>query len=302
MENSVEFWTLAVDSKWNDEALQGAFLNGLNEVIKDELATRDEPEDPEKIRALMEWPTPTTRKQLQQFLGFANFYRRFIKGFSSVVAPLTRLTSPKVPFLWSPEAEQAVGVLKELFSISPVLIHPKTSLQFIVEVDVSDLDVGAVLSQRSPTNQRLHPCAFFSKKLSPTERNYDVGNRELLAIWLDGAEQPFVVWTDHKNLAYIQATKRLNFRQASWALFFSRFNFILTYRPGSRNIKPDALSRQFADPSETGEPEAVLPSSCVVAAVQWDIESLVKAAYPGPGTGPPDLLFVPETLRSQVLQ
>lgn len=199
-------------------------------------------------------------------------------------------------------AEQAVGVLKELFSISPVLIHPDTSLQFIVEVDASDLDVGAVLSQRSPTDQRLHPCAFFSKKLSPTERNYDVGNRELLGIWLDEAEQPFVVWTDHKNLAYIQATKRLNSRQARWALFFTRFNFILTYRPGSRNIKPDALSRQFAYPSETREPEAVLPSSCVVAAEQWDIESLVKAAYPGPGTGPPDLLFVPETVRSQVLQ
>uniref|UniRef100_A0A8D0AE73 Chromo domain-containing protein n=1 Tax=Sander lucioperca TaxID=283035 RepID=A0A8D0AE73_SANLU len=149
-----------------------------------------------------------------------------------------------------------MSTLKKLFSTSPVLIHPDTSLPFIVEVDASDSGVGAVLSQRSPSDQKLHPCAFFSKKLSPAERHYDVGNRELLAVklaleewrhWLDGAEQPFVVWTDHKNLAFIQSAKRLNSRQARWAIFFSRFNFTLTYRPGSRNVKPDALSRQFSN-------------------------------------------------------
>lgn len=84
--------------------------------------------DPEKIKAVAEWPMPSTRKQLQQFLGFANFYRRFIQDFSQVVAPLTRLTSPKVPFQWSPEAEKAVCVLKRLFSTSPVLIHPDSTV------------------------------------------------------------------------------------------------------------------------------------------------------------------------------
>lgn len=126
----------------------------------------------------------------------------------------------------------------------------------------------------------LHPCAFFSRKLSPAERNY-VGNRELLAVkmvleewrhWLEGTEQPFVVWTDHKNLQYIQSAKRLNSRQAWWALFFSRFNFCLTYRPGSRNVKPDALSRQICTEASV-EPEPILPSFCVVAALTWEMVS-----------------------------
>lgn len=94
-------------------------------------------------------------------------------------------------------------------------------MQFIVEVDASNSGMGAVLSQRTPGDQKLHPCAFFSQRLSPAERNYDVGNRELLAVvlalqewrhWLEGSEQPFVVWTDHKNLSYLQSVKRLNSR------------------------------------------------------------------------------------------
>jgi len=97
----------------------------------------------------------------------------------------------------------------------------------------------------------MHPCTYLSLRLTPAERNYDVGNRELLAVkvaleewrhWLEGAQHPFIVWTDHKNLEYIRQAKRLNFRQARWTLFFNRILFTLSYRPGSRNIKPDALS------------------------------------------------------------
>ena len=207
---------------------------------------------PEKISAVADWPTPDSHKKLQQFLGFANFYRRFIRDYSRVAGPLTRLTSPALPYAWTPEADVAFAVLKRLFSSAPILIQPDTSRQFIVEVDASDTGVGAVLSQRSLDDGKIHPCAFFSRRVSPAERNYDIGNREFLAVklaleewrhWLEGAEEPFVVWTDHKNLSYIQTAKRLNSRQARWSLFFGRFNFTLTYRPGSRNIKPDALSR-----------------------------------------------------------
>uniref|UniRef100_A0A8P4GPN0 Gypsy retrotransposon integrase-like protein 1 n=1 Tax=Dicentrarchus labrax TaxID=13489 RepID=A0A8P4GPN0_DICLA len=270
--------------------------------------------DPAKIQAVADWPRPTTRKQLQRFLGFANFYRRFIRNYSKVAAPLTKLTSVKAPFAWSPEAETAFLALKELFTSAPVLRHPDPSLQFVVEVDASDTGIGAVLSQRSPKDQKLHPCAFLSRRLSPAERNYDVGNRELLAVvvalqewrhWLEGAALPFIVWTDHKNLAYLRSAKRLNSRQARWALFLDRFVFTFTYRPGSRNAKPDALSRQ-ADPETPGtEPETILPASCVVAAVNWRIEALVKQAQrsqPDPGNGPPNRLFVPDSTRSQVLQ
>jgi len=172
---------------------------------------------------------PENRKQLQRFLGFAHFYRRFIQDFSKVAAPLTKLISTARPFSWSTEAAQAFLKLKTLFTTAPVLIHPDPTRQFIVEVDASDNGVGAVLSQYS--NQKLHPCVYFSRRLSPAECNYDVGNRELLAVvlalaewrhWLEGCETPFIVWTDHKNLTYLRNAKRLNSRQARWALFLGQ--------------------------------------------------------------------------------
>uniref|UniRef100_A0A674MFK3 Gypsy retrotransposon integrase-like protein 1 n=1 Tax=Takifugu rubripes TaxID=31033 RepID=A0A674MFK3_TAKRU len=269
--------------------------------------------DPAKVRAVMEWPTPSSRKQLQQFLGFANFYRRFIRDYSKVAAPLTRLTSTLLSFRWTPEAETAFNRLKGLFSSSPILTHPDPNRQFVVEVDASDVGVGAVLSQRSGEDQKLHPCAFFSHRLSPAERNYDVGNKELLAVvlalqewrhWLEGATQPFIVWTDHKNLTYLRNAKRLNSRQARWALFLGRFRFTLTYRPGSRNLKPDALSRQFA--SEPGEmdPDPILPLSCILGAASWQVEERVREAQqsaPDPGGCPPNRLFIPGAVRSEVL-
>lgn len=140
---------------------------------------------------------------------------------------------------------------------APVLSLPDPAAQFIVEVDASDVGVGAVLSQRSAVDGKVHPCAFFSHHLSPAERNYDIGNLELLAVrlalgeWrhcLEGAEQPFLVWTDHKNLEYVRSAKTVSSRQARWALFFGRFNFTLSYRPGSKNLKPDIPSRQFEPP------------------------------------------------------
>ena len=118
--------------------------------------------DPAKVKAVAEWPTPTSRKQLQRFLGFANFYRRFIRDYSRVATPLTKLTSVKIPFGWSPAAEAAFSKLKILFSSAPVLIHPDSSAQFVVEVDASDSGVGAVLSQRT-TFDKQHPCAFFCR-------------------------------------------------------------------------------------------------------------------------------------------
>lgn len=270
--------------------------------------------DTEKVKAVADWPIPSSRKQLQRFLGFANFYRRFIKNFSRVVAPLTKLTSPSKQFCWTPEAQSAFTTLKDLFTSAPVLRQPDPSRQFVVEVDASETGVGAVLSQRFDPHNRLYPCAFFSRRLTSAEKNYDVGNRELLAVklaleewrhWLEGAELPFLVWTDHKNLAYIQSARRLNSRQARWALFFSRFNFSLTYRPGSRNVKPDALSRQFSQEERPIAPDPILPSTRVIAAISWDIENHIREAQrtqPDPGNGPPGALFVPDAARSKVLE
>ncbi|KAL4009381.1 hypothetical protein ACER0C_003233 [Sarotherodon galilaeus] len=267
--------------------------------------------DPAKVQAVVDWPTPSNRRQLQSFLGFANFYRRFVRDYSKLALPLTRLTSPKVPFRWDELAQRAFAHLKDRFASAPILVQPDLNLQFIVEVDASDAGVEAVLSQRQ--GGKLHPCAYFSRRLSSAESNYDVGDRELLAIklaleewrhWLEGAGQPFVVWTDHKNLEYIRAAKRLNARQARWALFFTRFQFTITYRPGSRNVKPDALSRQFAASGDAVRDSPILPPTCVIGALTWEIESAIREAQrtePDPVTGPPGLLFVPSSVRSRVL-
>ena len=123
--------------------------------------------DPKKVRAVEEWPRPTDRTQLRRFLGFANFYRRFIRGFSRVAAPLSALTSTTIPFFWTPEAEESFGTLKGLFTTAPVLIFPDPDHQFIVEVDTSDTDIGAVLSQRAEEEQQVHPVAFLSPAVHP---------------------------------------------------------------------------------------------------------------------------------------
>ncbi len=200
---------------------------------------------------MIDWPIPDSRKALQRFLGFANFYQRFIRNFSQLAAPLTALTSTRMTFRWSNAADSAFSKLKSCFVSAPILVAPDPSRQVVGEVDASEVWVGAVTTIM---DDKMHPCAFFSHCLSPAERNYDIGNRELLAVklaleewrhWLEGEGVPFIVWTDHKNLEYIRSAKRLNSRQARWALFFGRFDFSISYRPGSKNIKPDALSRVF---------------------------------------------------------
>lgn len=103
--------------------------------------------NPEKTRAVLDWPQPTTRRQLQNFLGFANFYCRFIKGYSLIAAPFRRLTSLKTSFIWTPNTDKAFSKLKDLFTSPPVLTQPDPRAQFVVEVDASDVGVGAVLSR-----------------------------------------------------------------------------------------------------------------------------------------------------------
>lgn len=126
-----------------------------------------------------------------------------------------------------------------------------------------------------------------SHRLNSVERNYDVGNRELLAVkmaleewrhWLKGAEHPFLVWTDHKNLEYLCTAKRLNPRQAHWALLFTRFNFNISYCPGSKNMKPDTLSHLYSSTATPSESETILPASCLAASVVLGIEALVRNA------------------------
>ncbi len=245
--------------------------------------------DQRKVEAVRNWPQPTTIKEMQRFLGFANFYRRFIAHYSQQAAPLTSLLRQKAKSLtWTAEAHRAFTQLKSAFCTTPALSHPDPNIRFVVEVDVATLGVDAILSQWKGEPPVLHPCAYFSKKLSPAEQNYDVGNRELLAIklaleewwhWLEGAQHPFVVITDYKNLQYLQEAKRLNPRQARWALFFTRFRFKISYRPGSKNIKTDALSRLHQPDPTPEEPEPILPHSIFTSPVLWKLDNQIQARH-----------------------
>ncbi|KAL0182494.1 hypothetical protein M9458_021869, partial [Cirrhinus mrigala] len=209
--------------------------------------------------------------------------------------------------LWTPEAAAAFQSLKSAFTQAPLLTHPDPDLPFVVEVDASTTGVGAVLSQHHGNPPLLHPCAYFSRKLSPAERNYDIGNRELLAIklaleewrhWLEGANFPFQVITDHKNLQYLRNAKRLCPRQARWSLFFSRFQFSITYHPGPKNIRADALSRMHDHPETSETPVNIIPEHIIINPIEWSAPPVVATPEPRPPPGcPPGRQFVLRTQR-----
>ncbi|KAL0177176.1 hypothetical protein M9458_026070, partial [Cirrhinus mrigala] len=262
--------------------------------------------DDSKVCAAVNWPQPATIKELQHFLGFAKFYRRFIRNFSSITAPLTTMIKGgRQRLTWTPSAITAFQELKNRFTTAPILHHPDPDLEFIVEVDASNTGIGAVLSQRQGDSPKMYPCAFYSHKLTPTEQNYDAGNRELLAMkaafeewrhWLEGAKHLFTVLMDHRNLEYLRSAKRLNHRQAS---------FTVTYRPGSQNTKADALSGLHESQESPSSNEPILSSSIIVAPVQWDITTEIAEAPltdPPPAECPPNRTYVPQALRQRLLQ
>ncbi|KAM4705173.1 MAM and LDL-receptor class A domain-containing protein 1 [Rhinophrynus dorsalis] len=271
--------------------------------------------DPSKVESVSQWPRPITLRAVQRLLGFANYYRRFIKNFSAIVAPLVAFTKKNAnPKVWSTEAVEAFERLKRLFVSAPLLRYPDPTQPFLIEVDASELGAGAVLSQRDEVTNRLHPCSYFSKQFSSAEKNYDTGNRELLAIkmaleeWrhlLEGSQVPVIIQTDHKNLQFLEQAQRLNPRQARWALFFTRFNFIITYIPGSKNRKADALSRLFTTEPDP-PPEPIIPSNHIVASLSLSIVQRIKSLqhhFSGRVQGKPvHLLFVPKRFRSSLLK
>ena len=137
--------------------------------------------DPSKVDTVLQWNAPRTLKDLQAFLGFANFYRRFIKGFSKTALPLTKATKKDEVFRWSPQMQVAFDTLKQLFSTQPILVHFDPDKPSVVEVDASDVVVAGILSQYD-SEDVLRPVAYFLKKMSPQECNYEIYDKELLAI------------------------------------------------------------------------------------------------------------------------
>lgn len=222
------------------------------------------------------------------FLGFANFYRRFIYNYSGLAKPLSalsKLENKGLSFPWQPDGPEdlAFKALKKAFTDQSILHHFDPDLETWIESDGSDFVVAAVLSQMG-SDGLLHPVAHLSKTMSPAECNYEIYDKELLAIvrafeeWHPECagtpvEQPIKVITDHRNLEHFMTTKQLNRRQARWAEFLSEFNFKITYRPGVLGAKPDSLTRRSQDlPSHEDDPRN-----------QFQRQTILKRHKLGPG-------------------
>jgi hypothetical protein len=209
--------------------------------------------DPEKVEAITSWPVPRSIHDIRVFLGLANFYRRFILNFSKAAAPITALLRKNRRFQWTPEAQSAFESLRTAFTTAPILRHFDPALPAVLETDASDYAIGAIISQRDPDSGRLHPITFHSRKFNSAELNYEIYDKEMLAIvesmdryrhYFEGLGQTTTIFSDHRNLLWFTETKVYNRRQARWAEKLSRFNFKIVFRPGKQGGKPDALSRR----------------------------------------------------------
>lgn len=219
--------------------------------------------DPVKLDGVRLWPIPTTLKQLRSFLGFLNYYRRFIHNYSEIARPLYNLLKKDAEWTWTKEVEQpAFDKLKDAMLTAPVLAYPDPEKPYVLETDASDIAHGAVLSQEQDDG-KWHPVAFMSETLTPSEKNYHTHDKELYAIiaplkeWrhlLMGSKHPVIVLSDHANLTHFRSKQQLNPRQIRWALYLENFDLVIRHRPGRQSSVPDGLSRR-ADHGEAASKE-----------------------------------------------
>ena len=222
--------------------------------------------DQNKIKTIKNWKSPTKLKELQSFLGFCNFYRDFVNGYSRIAKPLTILTRKNEPWRWDVEQEEAFESMKLSLSTAPVLKHFNHLLPTKLETDASNGVIAGVLSQQHE-NGNWHPTGFYSECLKGAELNYPIHDKELLAIirslelWrpeLVGFQRsdPFIIITDHRPLEYFMTKRLLNQRQANWVTILSQYHCCFTYRPGSQNTVADSLSRKASEMQTLKERQA----------------------------------------------
>lgn len=241
--------------------------------------------DPSKIKSIREWKSPICIKDAQSFIGFANFYRRFIKDFSKIVKPITSLFKKGTPFIWSRECEEMFERLKAQFCSLPILHHYDFAKTVVVETDASDFALGAILSQYDEYGV-LHPIAYHSRQFAPAEANYDTHDKELLAIidafkvwrhYLISAPTPITVLSDHNNLVYFTKNQHLNRRQYRWSQFLADFDFVITFRAGKLGTKPDALSRRSEYKFKKGD---TFEETNKFPMFKFEDEHLIKSSHP----------------------
>ena len=205
--------------------------------------------DPEKISAVADWPVPKNLTELQSFLGLTGYYRQYVEGFATKARPLTKLTGKNVKFYWTDECQDAFDSLKQALLTAPVLGYPDPALHYILDTDASLSGVGAVLSQVQNGNERV--ISYYSRALSPSQQNYCVTRRELLAVvkavahfrpYLYGKE--FRIRTDHASLLWLCRRTTPSAQVARWLEILSEFSFTIEHRPGVKHGNADSLSRR----------------------------------------------------------
>jgi hypothetical protein len=236
--------------------------------------------EPAKTQVIKDWKAPTNKKEVQKFIGFCNFYRRYVRNFSKIARPITKLTGD-VAFVWTQEEQKAFEQLKEAILSPDVISLPQPDGLFRMEVDASGYAIGGVLSQLQ--DGKWKTIAFISRVLSPAEINYDIFDKELLAVmyaveewrcYLLSAKQPFEIWTDHNNLKYFKQPQKLNSRQMRWYLTLQDYDFVLKHVPGTSNTKADMLSRLpwYKEEIPTQENLVLLPKQKFIEVKQCNIK------------------------------
>lgn len=216
--------------------------------------------DNEKILAITQFPIPNTIKKVRSFLGMCGWYRRFLKDFASVAAPLTDCLKSPSKFKLTEEAIQSFENLKGLLTTAPLLVHADFSKPFIINCDASTSGIGGVLSQLDENNIE-RPIYYYSQKLSPRQKVYSITELECLAAvasvkkfraFVEG--QPFKIVTDHASLKWLMQQRDLSGKLARWSLKLQAFDFEIEHRRGVDNVVPDALSRAFVESIDPGIP------------------------------------------------
>ncbi|KAL5477031.1 hypothetical protein EMCRGX_G023770 [Ephydatia muelleri] len=231
--------------------------------------------DPEKVRSVFDWPIPLNQKDLKRFLGLASYYRCFAEGFAQVAAPLNALTNKGKEWMWTADCTHAFLELKKRLVLTPVLVMPQFTQEFILDTDTSGEGLGAVLSQVIEGEEKV--VAYASKTLTRTERKYCVTHREILAlVWVTHHFRPylyghkFVLRTDHSALQWLHNFKEPEGQTARWLEQLAEYNYRVVHRPGRHHTNADSLSRMPC--KQCGLSEASDGDTCCDAVVQHEIQ------------------------------
>ncbi len=205
--------------------------------------------NPKNVEAILEMNPPTKVKEVRRFLGMAGFYRRHVKNFAKIAAPLTNLTRVKEKINWNEQSQTAFETLKECLASAPVLARAQTDQPFIITTDASNTHVGGVLSQIQPEGS-TKPLGYFSKKLNHPESRYSATDKEVLAVVLACRQFHHYLWgtkftivTDHQPLTSIFKRKTKSARMNRWILEMREYNYEIQYLKGKYNFVADQLSR-----------------------------------------------------------